>query len=169
MEVGRKLYYDNTTGIIVLSTGERKGSVLETTIQEDFNLYPSLKNRTLKNTRVLQLQYGERVDEFEDLGSYHVSLETQELIIYPRVKIAADKKVATIGEVIRITASIDSKDMVEMKFKIDEDAYPMACNNGIAGLEFVSEIPGVYEVEVDAYKYGKNFLVLEVVDDDKRV
>ena len=83
MEIGKRIYYDKVTGNIILDTDKMNGNVENVTIQSDFEIYPELKNRTLENTGIIQLAYGERGTEFSNMGSMRV--ENGQLIIYPRV------------------------------------------------------------------------------------
>lgn len=59
MQVGRKIYYDTTTGAIIWDKGEMEGSVRETTFEEDCEVMPQIAD-----CGVLQLNFGEYFEQF---------------------------------------------------------------------------------------------------------
>lgn len=79
MEIGRKLYYDLATGDIVQDTGERGGSVIETTLEQDFAAYKALNERVPETVGMLQLDYGQYAEDFAQASGYRVNVETGEL------------------------------------------------------------------------------------------
>ena len=38
MQIGRRIYYDKTTGNVILDTGEREGHVVPTTVEQVLNI-----------------------------------------------------------------------------------------------------------------------------------
>lgn len=80
MEIGRKIYYNSTTGEILADTGERQGNVIETTLAQDLVNYPQLQGVTID---FIQLAYGERAEEFANMTSYSVNPTTKQLTINP--------------------------------------------------------------------------------------
>jgi len=77
MNIGAKVYYDISTGDILVNTGERSGDVKVTTIEEDFEIYDELTNKNPELIGVLQLEYG--IDFFDrNEGGYFnkIDLET---------------------------------------------------------------------------------------------
>lgn len=82
IEVGRKIYYDKITGEVIVVTGEFRGSndlVSETTIEQDFEIYKDLSNRTVESVGCIKLEYGEFRDELAKSKSCFVNLETMKL------------------------------------------------------------------------------------------
>lgn len=73
MQIGRKIYYDKTTGNVIQDIGETQGSVTETTIDQDFQSYASLNERVKDTVGVIQLSYGQYADKF---GVYYYSIDT---------------------------------------------------------------------------------------------
>lgn len=59
MKIGRKLYYEKSTGAIITDTGERQGSVVATTIEQDIVTFTALSERNRETFDVLELEYGE--------------------------------------------------------------------------------------------------------------
>jgi len=59
MNVGSRIYYDLSTGEVILNTGDRSGAVVETTIEQDFNSYLVLSLRNPSTVGVIQLEYGQ--------------------------------------------------------------------------------------------------------------
>lgn len=84
MQIGRKIYYDLTTGNIILDTGERSGSVVETTLEQDFETYVSLSERNSNTIGHLQLEYGQYAEDFAQCNGYRVDPVTQQVLFsYP--------------------------------------------------------------------------------------
>jgi hypothetical protein len=78
-QIGRRIYYDKTTGNVILDTGERIGTVIETTIDQDFETYQVLKERVRDTVGVIQLEYGQYAADFAQCNGYRVNPETLEL------------------------------------------------------------------------------------------
>lgn len=57
-EIGTKIYYCMYTGNVLLTLGDMKGYVEETTIEQDIEIYPILKNRDRNSVGVLKFEYG---------------------------------------------------------------------------------------------------------------
>lgn len=77
--IGRKIYYDKTTGNVILDTGEMIGAVVETAIDQDFETYQALKERVLDTVGVIKLEYGQYAQDFAQCNGYRVNPETLEL------------------------------------------------------------------------------------------
>lgn len=78
-QIGRKIYFDKTTGNVILDTGEMVGFVTETTIEQDFETYQVLKERVRDTVGVIQLEYGQYAEDFAQCNGYRVNPETLEL------------------------------------------------------------------------------------------
>ncbi|MHA6530178.1 hypothetical protein [Paenibacillus sp. BAC0078] len=79
MEIGMRIYYDPATGSVILNTGERSGSVVLTSIEEDFTAYRELADHTPETVGVLQLEYGQYAEEFQGIDGYRVNPATEAL------------------------------------------------------------------------------------------
>lgn len=79
MQIGRKIYYEKATGNVLLDTGEREGSVIETTTEQDFESYVVLQARVPKTVGVIQLPFGQDRDKFST-HTYHADFETEAII-----------------------------------------------------------------------------------------
>lgn len=64
MEFGRKIYFEKTSGVIVIIIPERTGDVIQTTFEEDKLIIPLLTLFTEAELGVKQLAYGELSPEF---------------------------------------------------------------------------------------------------------
>ena len=71
MKVAKKIYYDLVTGNVIQEIGEREGSVVETTLYQDFESYASLTERVKSTVGVIQLTYGQYRDKF---GVYYYNI-----------------------------------------------------------------------------------------------
>ncbi|MBL4950972.1 hypothetical protein JK635_01800 [Neobacillus sp. YIM B02564] len=78
-KIGRKIYYDKSTGNIILDTGEMMGAVIETTVNQDIATFTVLSERNRDTFDVLQLEYGQYAQDFAECNGYRVNPETKEL------------------------------------------------------------------------------------------
>lgn len=80
MQIGRKIYFDKFTGNILVEIGERIGGVRDTTQDEDFASYSNLQGRTIESVGVLQLEYGQYSEQFQNCYGYSVNPETNKIV-----------------------------------------------------------------------------------------
>ncbi len=86
MQIGRRIYYEKITGNVIVDTGERTGSVVETTIEQDFVSFASLSERIPSTVGCLQLDHGQYAQDFVECNGYRVDVsgETPSLLFsYP--------------------------------------------------------------------------------------
>ncbi|WP_339267877.1 hypothetical protein MKY48_28160 [Paenibacillus sp. FSL W8-0187] len=85
MNIGSKIYFDKSTGDVILNTGERTGWVVETTREQDFKAYTSLSKRVPETVGMIQLEYGAYTEDYAAGGRItRVDLETlKPLFTYP--------------------------------------------------------------------------------------
>jgi hypothetical protein len=85
MKIGRRLYYDLLTGNIILDKGEMQGSVIQTTVDQDFFSFLELKQRDRATVGVKELAFGEFAQDFATCNGVRVDLTTKELVFsYPQ-------------------------------------------------------------------------------------
>lgn len=77
--IKRRIYYDISTGNVIQDTGERHGSVVPTTIEQDILTYTALSERNRDTFDVLELDYGAYAQDFAECNGYRVNLETKTL------------------------------------------------------------------------------------------
>lgn len=78
--IGRRIYYDITIGNVIVNTGERQGSIIPTTIDQDIAAYTALSERNRETFDVLELPYGAFQQDFSVPGvQYRINLETKKL------------------------------------------------------------------------------------------
>lgn len=90
MQIGRRIYFDLITGNVAQDTGERSGSVVETTVEQDFEAYVALSERVPERIGCLQLEYGEYAQDFTECNGYRVDVsgETPSLLFsYPNPEV----------------------------------------------------------------------------------
>lgn len=80
MYIGRRIYYDVVSGEVIVDTGERSGSVKETTIPEDIRSYQALYDRRTESYSYLEFEYGSHKEDFENSSGYRVDVNTMELL-----------------------------------------------------------------------------------------
>jgi hypothetical protein len=74
MQIGRKIYYELSTGNVIQDTGERQGSVVETTQEQDFEAYVSLAERVPSTVGCIQIDFGQYVQDFMECNGYRVDI-----------------------------------------------------------------------------------------------
>ena len=79
MQIGRKIYYSLETGNIIVDTGERQGSVVSTTIEQDIATYTALSERNRDTFDYIELPYGAYAQDFAESNGYRVNPETKTL------------------------------------------------------------------------------------------
>lgn len=93
MYIGRRIYYELSTGNIVFDTGEKSGDVVETTIEQDFETYVALQERVRSTIGVIQLEYGQYAEDFMQCNGYSVDVSGEEPVLlfsYPDPEDPAD-------------------------------------------------------------------------------
>ena len=163
MDIGRKIYYNKNTGVCLVNTGDKSGSVYETTLQEDLETYPILKN---SNIDFLILKHSERKEEFQNEGSVKVNPETKEITIYPQLTISTDKinNQITADTVDTIAITVTTQDDCIVTFKVDNGtSYEVATINKIATFPFATDIVGTHIIEASNNLYGTNLVQLEAI------
>jgi hypothetical protein len=79
MQIGRRIYYEKSTGNVILDTEERSGNVRETTVDEDFENYVVLAQRVRETVGYIELEYGQYAEDFVACNGYRVNPETLEI------------------------------------------------------------------------------------------
>lgn len=75
MKIGRRIYFDVPTGNILVDTGERQGSVIPTTPEQDASAYNALAERAVGTYSYIELQYGQYSQDFEESNGYRINVE----------------------------------------------------------------------------------------------
>ena len=83
--IGHKIYYELSTGDVVLITPEKHSiNAINTTKEQDFQMYDVLAARNPDTVGVIQLEYGQYQAEFQSARSVKVNPETKEILFeYP--------------------------------------------------------------------------------------
>lgn len=163
MQIGRRIYYDLSTGNVVQDLGERQGSVYVTTVEEDFNTFPSLIGLPIESVGIIELTYGERYNEFLNMGSYHVDPATETLIIYPRLIVTQDKSTIQADGVDTATLTVNTAGNEVVTFRVDGMDYLQNPTDGACSFSINSDLPGTIQVEIITEKYGRSTIKIEVI------
>jgi hypothetical protein len=152
IQIGRKIYFDKLTGNVLTDTGERMGNVRTTTLDGDFAAFSQLQSKDPSTVGVIQLGYGERVDEFMNMGSMKVIDDV--LNIYLKLTIQTDKvQIRSDG----IDTATITSDYAET-FSVD-DGEDYAVNP----FQFASNVAGTYTITAKSSLHGQSSLTIEVV------
>lgn len=73
MELGRKIYYEKTNGVVIWDRGEMTGDVAETTLEQDKISTPILTLISSEQLGVKQLKYGELASNFASCKGYKIN------------------------------------------------------------------------------------------------
>lgn len=84
MNIGRKIYFDKNTGNFLCDTGERSGSVIPTTTEQDFETYSILQSRIINSVIIIELEFGQYSEYFNGNYNYSLNLQTNEIIFIQR-------------------------------------------------------------------------------------
>lgn len=79
MKIGRRIYFEKSTGNILLNTGEREVFVSSTTVAQDIENYKELSERNRDTFDVIELEYGAYSQDFATCTGYRVNPETKTL------------------------------------------------------------------------------------------
>lgn len=84
MNIGKRIYYDTLSGNVLVDTGERSGSVIELTVEQEIQIYNILAERRRDTFDVVHLEYGQYREDFQICSGYRVDLATKQLqFTYP--------------------------------------------------------------------------------------
>lgn len=78
-QIGRRIYYDFSTGNVIVDTGERQGSVRPTTVDQDILAYSVLSERNRDSFDVLEFPFGAYAQDFAVSNDYRVNPETKQI------------------------------------------------------------------------------------------
>jgi len=81
MNIGRRIYYDLSTGNIIQDTGERSGHVVPTTVEQDFRSYAALAERVPETVGVLELEYGQYAQDFAECNGFKIDVSGPEPVL----------------------------------------------------------------------------------------
>lgn len=77
MRLGRKLFYDNVTGLKIVDTGQWDNAIRLKTVEEDIATYKELSERNRDTFDVLELPYGAYAQDFIEGRLVGVDVETK--------------------------------------------------------------------------------------------
>lgn len=79
MKVGRMLFFDKTTGEIIIDTGEWENARIKKTVDQQIETYKDLSERNRDTFDVLELEYDAYAQDFSEASGYRVNPETKTL------------------------------------------------------------------------------------------
>lgn len=155
MQIGRRLYYDLTSGNVVLDTGERQGDVVQTTTAEDMSFYPQLAGRTTTNTGSVDYAFGDA--KFSNgYATANINTTNQALTLYPWATIAANPSSipadGSTASTITVTG-LSSTDAVQFAVN-GGTAQSITPSNGQAQITFTTQIAGTYTIQAQTVLNG---------------
>jgi|GEM_PF-1382001 len=93
--IGPKLYFDRTTGEVILTIPEQNNaSAVATTKEQDFIMFDVLSARNPEAVDFIQLSYGQYRSDFEIANSWKIDLKTgQVLFEYPKFETSISEQI----------------------------------------------------------------------------
>jgi hypothetical protein len=82
MKIGRKIYYNKSTGEVVWDKGEMSGSVRDTTFDEDMAVMSEIDSDDIA---VMTLEYGEKAEQFRTSGEFTIDHVTKLITFFEPV------------------------------------------------------------------------------------
>lgn len=79
MQIGRKIYYGKSNGVVIWDKGEMQGDIVLTTFEEDKSAMPTLALISEDEIGVLQLECGDYCEEFKTCKGYIINQKNQRL------------------------------------------------------------------------------------------
>ena len=79
MKIGRRIFFDITTGNVILEKGEMQGFVIKTTINQDIDVFKELSERNRDTFDYIELEYGQYAQDFAECNGYRVNPNTKEI------------------------------------------------------------------------------------------
>ena len=84
MNIGRRLYYELSTGNVIVNTCDKSGSVRTMTVEEEIAAYKALSERNRNTFGYIDLAYGQFAQKFATAASYRVNPQSKTLeFTYP--------------------------------------------------------------------------------------
>lgn len=77
--LGRKIFFELSTGNVLIDTGEKQGAVKRTTIEEDIAVYKILSERNRNTFDVLELEFGQYAQDFAESIGYRINSDTKQI------------------------------------------------------------------------------------------
>lgn len=77
MQIGRRIYYEISTGNVILDKGEMQGAVTQTTIADDIASYKALSERNRDTFAYIELPFEAYAQDFAECNGYRIHLETK--------------------------------------------------------------------------------------------
>lgn len=78
-QVKSKAYYDIETGNVLIITGEYQGDVINTTKEQDMQIYAQLKDKSIDELDYIELEYGALTNIVNGAKEYKVNLDNKQL------------------------------------------------------------------------------------------
>lgn len=157
-QIGRRIFYDLTTGNVLCDVGERQGDVIPTTPDSNFATFPQLAGRTLADTGYIDAAYEDPAYLGGNYGSLHVDPATKAVTVYPKATETVSKTTILADGTDTATITItypDTTDANLTQFSVN-GGNPVSVNpvNGVCTFNFTASVAGTYTIVATTPKYG---------------
>ena len=137
-QIGTKVYYCNLTGNVLQIIGDSQGYVIETTFDEDYEIYTKLKERDKNSIGLLKFEYGEYSKLSKCSTGVMVNLETKELE-FSYEELPQEPQEPTEIEKIKIEQEQQNKDIL-INMLATTEMYEINRSFNISTFESDSEV-----------------------------
>lgn len=79
VNIQRKIYFDISTGNVIIDTGERSGDVVDTSTEQDFAIYAELSIRVPETVGMVSVPFGSESEKFAKY-LFHIDPATLEIV-----------------------------------------------------------------------------------------
>lgn len=75
MKIGRRIFFDKSNGDNIIDTGERRGFVSPTSIEQDISTFTALSERNRETFDYIELEYGQYAQDFAECNGYRINVD----------------------------------------------------------------------------------------------
>lgn len=79
-QIQAKIYYEITTGQVLVITSEIQGYVVKTTKEQDIQTYSQLKDKKIDEIDWIELEYGTLTQTFNNIKAYSIDVDNKKFI-----------------------------------------------------------------------------------------
>lgn len=120
MQIGRRIYYDNTTGNVIYDSGEVSGDVRRVSVEDEVKYIKALRDRVRESFDYIELEYGEFSQDFAECTSYKVDVESKEVLFnYEKVEREPVYKAPLSVEVRNLSRTVSEMDEILLELIFD--------------------------------------------------
>ena len=160
--LGRKIYYGKSNGIVIWDTGEMSGNVRRTTLEDDAKAMPILEYLG-DEVGVIELPFGDFKDEFANCTDYKINPDKKivdflgvEISSEPITEVYLENTQVAVGNTIfipveyRNLSGVNTETNKTVQVLINGNlAGDLNIINGVAQIEFLADEVGKFTIQIE--------------------